>query len=417
MQTLRAIFIAVTLSIFPVVAHAQSGAIRFSSLPAEAQANISAALASELSGVPWAQAAKLTASDGLQDDQLGFSIAISGDTVVVGGPSRAAYVFVKPASGWANMTQTAELTPSDQGGGFGYTVGISGNTIVVGATSNAAAYVYVRPRQGWKNMTETAELTPQSRGIYELAVSGDTLVVSSAFNGGVSYVFVKPKGGWKSTSQANAVLTTPFYGSFCQFCVGVSGDTIAVGTPGSFGGEGTVYVFVKPSGGWQGNLNPTATLVASNGKFSDQLGISVAVSGNTVVAGANGDGQYSGALYLFERPTGGWKDMSETAELTAPGSIDLGWSVAICKNVIVGGAFLTTVGSNQFEGAAYLYIRPKSGWKTTHQFNAELTASDGMPNAEFGASVGVSGTAAVVGAPFATIGSNLDQGAAYVFGK
>jgi hypothetical protein len=315
------------------------------------------------------------------------------------------------------MTQTAILTPSDNSYAFGYAVGISGNTIVVGAVSPANAYVYVRPAGGWKNMSETAKLASQGNSIFELAVSGGTVVVSSAYNGGVSYVFVKPKSGWKSTSQADAVLTTPFYGNFCQWCVGVSGDTIAVGTPGTFGSEGTVYVFVKPSGGWQGNLTPTGTLVASNGKFGDQLGISVAVSGNTIVAGANGDNQYSGAVYVFVKPAAGWKDMTETAELTAPDALDLGWSVAISGNRILGGAFLTTVGTNQFQGAAYLYVRPKSGWKTTHEFTAELTSSDGLPNDEFGASVGISGTTAAAGAPFATIGSNFGQGAAYVLEK
>jgi hypothetical protein len=420
MQALRAILTLVMLSIFSIVADAQSGAIRFSSLPAAAQSAISSTLASEVPGVPWPQLAKLTASDGQSGVGFGVSIAISGDTVVVGisvNYLHEAYVFVKPSTGWADMTQTAILTPSDDSYSFGYAVGISGDTIVVGAVSPANAYVYVRPKGGWRNMTETAELASQSDGIFELGISGDTLGVSSAYNGGVSYVFVKPRRGWKSTSQANATLTTPFYGGFCQWCVAVSGDTIAVGTPGSFGSEGTVYIFVKPSGGWRGDLNPTATMIASNGKFSDQLGISVAVNGDTVVAGANGVDLYSGAVYVFEKPAGGWKDMSETAELTAPDSIDLGWSVAVCGNRIVGGAFYTTVGSNQFQGAAFLYVRPKSGWKTTHKFSAELTSSGGMPNDQFGASVGISGKTAVAGAPDATIGSNSSQGAAYVFAR
>jgi len=426
MLALRKVLTFVTLLMFSAVVNAQSGAVRFSNLPAAAQSSIYSTLADKIPDFSWEQLAKLTASDGQSGVGFGVSIAISGDTVVVGinvNYLHEAYVFVKPSTGWANMTETAVLTPSDEQNAyaFGYAVGISGDTIVVGAVGEqqcmAPGYVYVRPRDGWKNMTETAELTTQSCGIFELGVSGNTVVVSSAYNGGNSYVFVKPKGGWKSTSQPNAVLTTPFYANFCQWCVAVSGDTIAVGTPGTFGSEGTVYVFVKPSGGWRGNLTPTATLVASNGKFGDQLGISVAVSGDTVVAGANGDNQYSGAVYVFVKPAGGWKDMTETAELTTPNSLDLGWSVAVCGNRILGGAFYTTVGTNQLQGAAYLYVRPRSGWKTTQKFNAELTSSDGMPNDEFGASVGIGGTTAVAGAPAATIGSNIGQGAAYVLEK
>ena len=96
---------------------------------------------------PFVQEAKLTASDGTADDGFGVSVAISGNTVVVGAPwtpfnpdtwepgPGAAYVFAEPGSGWATMTQTAELTASDgaAGDGFGVSVSISGNTVVVGA--------------------------------------------------------------------------------------------------------------------------------------------------------------------------------------------------------------------------------------------------------------------------------------------
>jgi hypothetical protein len=329
-----------------------------------------------------------------------------------------AYVFVKPSTGWADMTETAQLTSSDNGSGFSYAVGISGDTIVVGAPGSDAAYVFVKPAGGWTNMTETAKLTGPGT-VYELAVSGNIVVVSSAYDAGVSYVYDQPKGGWKSTSVPNATLTVPYYGDYCQFCVGVSGDTIAVGTPGSFYGEGTVYVFVKPTDGWQGDLTPAATLLAANGIFPDQMGISVAVGGGTVVAGANGANGYEGSVYVFVEPAGGWQDMSQTAELTALDTIDMGWAVAINENAdaIVGGAFYSTVGSNQLEGAAYTYVKPKSGWKTTAKPNAELAPSDGVPDEEFAASVGISGSTIVSGAPYENIGAHSLQGAAYVFGK
>jgi FG-GAP repeat protein len=107
--------------------------------------------------------------------------------------------------------------------------------------------------------------------------------------------------------------------------------------------------------------------------------------------------------------------MTETAELTARDSIDLGWSVAVNGNTIVGGAFYSTVGFNQFQGSAYVYIRPKGGWKTTHKYNTELSSSDGMPYDQFGASVGVCGRTILAGAPGGKIGSNSGQGAAYIF--
>jgi hypothetical protein len=90
------------------------------------------------------QTAKLTASDGAAGDWFGWSVALSGDTVVVGAlfddigintDQGSAYVFVKPGGGWADMTQTARLTASDGavGDAFGWSIALSGTTIVVGA--------------------------------------------------------------------------------------------------------------------------------------------------------------------------------------------------------------------------------------------------------------------------------------------
>ena len=125
---------------------------------------------------PIAQLAELTASDGQPEDGLGFSVAVSGNTVVVGAPevnigsniaAGAAYVFVKPSSGWANETQVAKLTASDgvTSGDLGFSVAIQGDTIVAGAPDNCLppnpgkVYVFVEPSSGWTDMTQTAELT------------------------------------------------------------------------------------------------------------------------------------------------------------------------------------------------------------------------------------------------------------------
>ncbi|MCP4373695.1 MAG: hypothetical protein GY797_37180, partial [Deltaproteobacteria bacterium] len=95
---------------------------------------------------PWVQTAKLTASDGAAYDRFGYSVAVSENTVVVGAQgdadngieTGAAYVFVKPGSGWADMPQTAKLTASDGAAGdhFGYSVAVSGDTVVAGAVGD-----------------------------------------------------------------------------------------------------------------------------------------------------------------------------------------------------------------------------------------------------------------------------------------
>lgn len=145
-------------------------------LPAEAQASIKAALARD-SATPnlTINDYTLTASDGLNSSEFGTTVAIDGNTVVVGAPqvasqgNGAVYVFVKPPGGWENMTQLAKLTASDgqMFDGLGCSVGISGNAVVAGACNatvdgnldEGAAYVFVEPPAGWTNMTETAKLT------------------------------------------------------------------------------------------------------------------------------------------------------------------------------------------------------------------------------------------------------------------
>jgi uncharacterized repeat protein (TIGR01451 family) len=98
------------------------------------------------SGATWSQQQELTGSDPAADDRFGISVAVSGDTVVVGASAAnssagSAYVFVRSGATWA---QQAQLTPSDAAGGgyFGNSVAISGNTVLVGAFGHRSAYVY-----------------------------------------------------------------------------------------------------------------------------------------------------------------------------------------------------------------------------------------------------------------------------------
>ena len=138
--------------------------------------------------------AELTASDGRAGDELGLSVAVCGSIVVVGASEfnsstiGAAYVFVKGSQGWTNMTQTAKLTASDgvRGAVFGSSVACHGHTVVVGAPHQfgGEAYVFVEPSTGWSDMTETARLTPSDEGTvddfgYSVAINGKTVAVGA----------------------------------------------------------------------------------------------------------------------------------------------------------------------------------------------------------------------------------------------
>ena len=272
------------------------------------------------------QLAELTASDGRSGDALGWSIGISGNTVVVGainannyGPG-AVYVFEKPLSGWANMTQTAKLTGNGLNGSeFGYYVAISGNTVVAAKSLNAlpsGVCVFVEPAGGWADMGPTAILTASD----------------GSFAGNVA----------------------------------IAGDTIAAGAPGATingnSGQGAAYVYVRPTGGWV-NMTETARLTASDGKALDGFGTSVGISGNTVVVGAYGANQQAGAGYVFVEPATGWVNMTQTARLksTNLGKQRLGLSVAIDSNTVVLGAPFASFGGQTQAGAAYIFTEPSGG--------------------------------------------------------
>jgi hypothetical protein len=400
----------------------QKSPTKLSDLPAEAQQAISAALARKAGGI---QDFTLTASDGANGDAFGVSVAIDGNTVVVGSiygdqSEGVAYVFIKPTSGWTGMTQTAELTASDAQPEdfFGGSVAISGNTIVVGArgatvNGNAyqgAAYVFVMPAKGWTNTTQTAKLTASdgaSGANFGLAASinGNTVAVGAPFNDGdgpgTAYLFVMPSSGWTDMTQT-AELTASDGADYDDFggSVSVGGNVVLVGayedSCSCNAGPGSAYIFAEPASGWSGKMTETAKLTASDGAISDTFGSSVSISGNTAVVGAENHTDGKGAVYVFVEPTDGWVNMTQTAELTDNDSRQscFGNSVSIAGDVILTGAQC----SNGFTGAAYVFVKPAHGWQNSSQSTLRLSIPFTHETDLFGCSAAISGTTGVVGA-------------------
>ena len=388
----------------------------------------------------WAQLAELAPTNRNNQDWFGVSVAVSGDTVVVGAfdsnieTTGTAYVFVKTSGGWRNMTQTAILTPSDGGAGFGTSVAISGDTIIVGAANASnlnfqtpqqqgpgGAYVFVKPSMGWTDMTETAKLTASDGADgdafgYNVSISRDTVVVGALFahsGAGAAYVFVKPPSGWSSMTQT-AELTASDSANFDNMgSVAISGDTVLTGAYGHNNFRGAAYLFVMPRTGWK---DMTQTAEFSSPRANQIYGFSVAVRGDTAIVGAVGAHQGVGAAYLYVKPQSGWTSTATfTARLSAPissGVSGLSQGISISGKTIALGAPGTTVGSNQGQGAVLVYVKPDSGWQTTNKFAAELTASDGAANDNLGVSAAVRAGHIVGGAA-----KSGPPGEAYVFAK
>jgi hypothetical protein len=392
---------------------------------------------------PFVQAAALTSSDGAAGDLGGRAVAISGNTIVVGaethtvGPNQGAgavYVFTEPSGGWANATQTAELTATEATSGhehhLGNSVGISGNTIVAGAPgagphpSQGAAYVFVKPEGEWKDATQTAELIGSdgaegdATGYEAVAISGSTVVMGARSHSshGALYVFTEPGGGWAACPLVGGVNTcaqtaklTVSTSTELGVAVSISENTIA-----ALGQGDPAYVFVKPGGAWADATKATAELTASSGPIATDGTAQIAISGNTLV-----EGSWQGnALYVFEKPAGEWANATtETAELTASDGTsgnDLGFSVAIEGETIVAGAPQQEEGTNGVQGAVYTYAKPSTGWANAMQ-TQELTTSGGVKGELLGWDVAVGGETIVGGAPERKVGANSRQGTAYVF--
>jgi hypothetical protein len=387
---------------------------------------------------PIVQQAQLTASDGAGGDFFGDAVAVSGSTLVVGARSHAtgdvtnegaAYVFEKGSNGWSNATQVAELTPSDGAANefFGTSVAIQGSTIVVGSETHAvnavptgAVYVFTEPVGGWENATQTAELTSSDGHAYDfvgasVAIDGSTIVagvpertIGNVAAAGAVDVWTEPQGGWVNATQT-AELTASDATADDQLglSVAVQGTTIVAGTPNSnvAGDPGAVYEWTEPQGGWQ-NATQTAKLTASDGATTDELGEAVAVSGSTIVAGARyhtaNNEQYAGAVYVWTEPQGGWANATRTAELTSTYGApggQLGTAVAISGSTVVAGAPYQNVGTSASQNGAVWAWAEPSSGWANQISAAQFAAASGASNDYLGDSIGLDATTLVAGAP------------------
>ncbi len=259
----------------------------------------------------WSQLAKLTVKG--FTFSLGESVAVSGGTVVAGQyPVRLklAYVYQGNSSGWGNTLPLATLASPPSEERFNAYVAMDGDTVVIGSpafeTGDGYVYVYVKPAGGWTNMFPTAILTPSGTndGFFggSVSISGDTIVVggTSYDTADNAYVFVKPAGGWTNmTETAKLTASDELVTSEFAESVAVSGNTIAVGAPGSDRSTGKAYVFVEPAGGWT-NMTETAKLGASDALADARIGNSISIDGNNILVGAPNPG--NGAPTIASSP-------------------------------------------------------------------------------------------------------------------
>ncbi len=285
-------------------------------------------------GATYGQVAKLTAADAAAGDWFGTSVAIDGDTVVIGAKGKdiytgAVYVF-RTSDGGATYGQVAKLTASDAVvGEFGRSVAIDGTTIVVGTSNGQAAYVF-RTSDGGATYAQVAKLDGVGGPV---AIDGDTIVVGDD-------VFRTSDGGATYDQVAKLTAADAAANDYFGTSVAVDGDTVVIGAYGA-GTGGAVYVFHTSDGG--ATYGQVAKLTASDAAVGE-FGSSVAIFGATVVVSAPWDDashSYSGEAYVFHTTDGGatYVELAKLAATDAAANNWFGWSVAIDGDTIVVGAY------------------------------------------------------------------------------
>ncbi len=356
------------------------------------------------------QLAELKGSDTLTGDAVGVSVAISGTTAIVGAPGSAkdagrAYVFTETAAHW---NEVAELKGSDTVASdfFGYSVTISGTTAVVSApgfAKNAGrVYIFTRTPTGWKQAAELkgSDTVADDYLGDSLAISGTTAVVGAdghTKSAGRVYVFTNTAGGWKQAAELTGSDTVG--GDGFGYAAAISGTTAIVGAPDHAKDAGRVYLFTSTAAGWK----QAAELKGSDTVADNGFGVSVAISGKTVIAGAPGFSKAAGRAYVFAKTGGVWTQATELKGLDTVASDDFGYTVAISNTTAVAGA----PGFSKAAGRAYVFTNTATGWKRA----ARLKGSDTVAADYFGYSVAISGTTTIVGAD----GHAKSAGRAYLF--
>ncbi len=385
--------------------------------------------------------AKLSASDAAGDDSFGRSVAISGDMALIGAHrnddacksdpacnSGSAYVFRSNGKTWIQETK---LTPSDAalGDWFGWSVAASGNAVVIGAFNEGntggvvpdgpgAAYVFRFDGSTW---AEESKLIASDAAIADgfgqsVSIDGDVIVVGApGDNDSAGSAYIYRFNGTNWAEEQKLVASDASTGDNFGFSVSLSANVAVIGAHLRDGASalnaGSAYVFRFNGSSWI----QEATLSASDAAAEDWFGWSVSVSGNVAVVGAklDDDGEFtSGSAYVYRFDGSNWIEEQKLHASDAAWADWFGQAVTVAGDVILAGAHGDDLGGSKSQsGAAYVFRYNGTQWIE----EAKLTASDAALGDQFGISVSVSGETAVIGAHWSD-DVGLNSGSGYVFG-
>ncbi len=371
----------------------------------------------------WQLQQKLTGASVEQDSRFGSSVAVQGDSILIGAPGElegavrgAAYSFSRSAGQWTRRQRLAR--PDQPEPAFGSAVALTPTQAFVGASSffqgsGQAGFVGVYDRQNGEfvqrqTLTSASDvsgsfgMTIATDGV-DLVVAAPYQTVSGQANHGLAEVFELQSGLWLNvhTLRVENVGAT------------VVGSSIAVGAARIVLGSqaGFAYPFLDTGGAWiaQAPLRPADYVAGS------RFGVSVSLSGDFLVIGAPEEGagpvSRAGAAYVFEW-VGTWQERQKLVGANRSGGDIFGWSVATSSGWIIAGVPADSSPLHTSAGSASVWTRPSSTWIET----AQLVAGPGGAIDLFGATVVSSSNSATVavGAFLDDVGVNFNQGSVHV---
>jgi hypothetical protein len=360
---------------------------------------------------------------------FGISADISGVTVLVAGYHTAGIFLFK------NIVDTEFFAYDNPplNSSFGESVAISGDTALIGAPTDdhtvGSAYLSWYDGENWYDedkfiaSEDVTDRATDDRFGTSVGLDGDIAIIGSPGSGrndieetqgtGAAYIFQFDGDAWTETDRLTAGDDADPEDIFGQ-SVAISGDTVVIGAPWDgwveepewMYGAGAAYVFRYNGASWdfQGKLLPTG-----GGAEEDEFGRSVSISGDTIVVGApfdDSDESDAGAAYVFERSGSTWTPLGKLTPTGVEADDEFGGSVAVSSDMIVVGAKRDgEIAANA--GAAYVFTHDGENWVE----EIKLTASDGMTVARFGFSVAISSQNTIA------VGAEYDnsKGAAYIF--
>jgi hypothetical protein len=347
---------------------------------------------------PWPVEERLFAHDQVDNWGFGNAVALDGDRAIVGASRAdingeanrgAAYVFVRQGGEWVEETQLLAFDGAE-GDHFGSSVALSGDTAVVGAplanvdgqTFRGAAYVFQIVGGGWlpREKLRASDGVAQDRLGWSVAIDGDTLLASAIAaeidgnpNQGATYVYTRRGGLWSESQKLfdeRGMLADAFGSSLA-----LQGDTALVGAhSANIGGninQGAAYVYSRVDGTWLLEQK----LLASDGTNPDQLGWSVALHGDLAVIGAwqkvvDGNAAH-GAAYVFRRSGTTWTEEQRLTPSDGHEFTFFGWAVAVKDHLALIGARHDFPGANQ-QGVVYEFRRSTT-WDEVQRLEAPVS--------------------------------------------